>query len=134
MKLDQLIAALETATGPNRKLDAAIAKHIGWNNKKADLWWPPESVTWARRTKQSLWDAERGPLPLSAYTASLDAALTLMPEGHCWEVRHGFIPEATVWFIENEYDPGSGRSVPHGRHPIPAIALCIAALKARVAT
>lgn len=62
-----------------------------------------------------------GPCP--AYTTSLDAALTLVPEGHSWlienDCHHHHVPRAWV------------KRGPDVRHDSPALALCIAALKAR---
>ena len=68
---------------------------------------------------------------LPAFTASLDAALTLVPEGLAWRVEPAtpgytdwgkYRAGVTTW--EKPYDlPSYGAT--------PAIALCIAALKAR---
>jgi hypothetical protein len=55
----ELIAALEKATGPDRELDAAIF----WSQV-------PDGVEVAMAS------------PIPAYTASIDAALTLVPEGY----------------------------------------------------
>lgn len=62
------------------------------------------------------------------YTASIDDALMLVPRHHLWELRHGFEARAIVWMIETDYDD---RDPPTGyTTEFPAIALCIAALKA----
>lgn len=111
MTRNELIAALELATVPDRELDAEIDQ-LAYENG-----WRSERIMTPDRTP--------------SYTASIDAALTLVPEGYCWDVARGYVPEATVWQIGTEYDEGSGRQLPHSQHPVPAIALCIAALKAR---
>lgn len=75
MTRDELIAALEKATGPNRELDAAIARIAGWGcvmrDPQADHNW----YCWRKEYRSGVW------IPLSLYTASIDAALTLVPEG-----------------------------------------------------
>lgn len=124
MTREELITALETATGPCRELDAQIAMAAGI--APAVAFRPcvsPDPGTFG----VGAYDTWVAPL----YTASVDAALMLVPEGFCWEVRKGYVPEATVWQIGCEYDEGSGRTLPHAQAPTPAIALCIAALRAR---
>lgn len=111
MTKEELITALEKADKPSFKLDNVIdlmAFDHGW---RLERFGTPDITP--------------------RYTASIDAALTLVPEGHCWEVRKGYTHQATVWQIDNEYDAGSGRTLPFGEHRFPAIALCLAALRAR---
>lgn len=126
MSLSDLIARLEKATGPHRELDLRIARAHGWRDCGA---------AWARpgETHSSVWAPP-------AFTASIEAALTLVPEG--WE-----------YHISNRAPaPHTGRAYVHNgemqfigggmvRNPkyrgyettasIPALALCIAALRAR---
>lgn len=98
--LSALIARLEAATEGSRELDWAIAVNEG-----GEVWNP------------------------LYFTTSLDAALTLVPAHHMWEVRHGIGCRAVVWTLEQDYD---GHSVPVGNTmDQPALALCIASLKAR---
>lgn len=107
MTREELIAALEKADGPTFVMDQALAD---W-----------------------LWEGSGYPTPLipKPYTSSLDAALTLVPEP--WKVD---------WIQENLDEPGwQGGVYRRGeKWPIKrrsgagcngAIALCIAALKAR---
>lgn len=61
----ELLAALEGATGPSRELDAEIAASEGWT-RFSDYWLSPSG-----RQRQ---------YHPPAYTASLDAALTLYKE------------------------------------------------------
>jgi hypothetical protein len=103
-ELAALIARLEQASEPDRKIDEAIHD-----------WIKPERFV-ARE-----------------YTSSIDAALTLVPPHHFWEARQGIQAKAVVWRLERDYDEG-GRDVPVGYSTtFPAIALCIAALKALAA-
>jgi hypothetical protein len=82
------------------------------------------------------------------YTTSLDAALTLVPGGLCWNVSsadNAMVdgkPDATVFGDEVErYQPGWPDAPPdivrepyeHHEAATPALAICIAALKARAA-
>lgn len=65
------------------------------------------------------------------WTTSLDAAVTLVPRHHCWQVKHGFFCEAVVWRVDVDYTEGSGRDVPAARtQDTPAAALTAAALRA----
>ena len=116
--MNDLIERLEKATGPDRNLDADIASSVGWSpgpgytRKSDDSWrlgnWI-NSVQWA---------------PL--YTASIDAALTLVPEGHDWIVADvnghvGGTPYACVGSTKEHFGETA------------VLSLCIAALKARSA-
>lgn len=111
-----LIERLRAAEGPDRGLDARI--HIllaGGSEADADYAATDPDLTCA---------------PLR-YTESVDAALTLVPEAHLWELRHGVEARAIVWNMETDYGE-AGHDVPKGYHATsPAIALCIAALEAR---
>lgn len=142
--MDDLINRLEKATGPDRHLDADVMRaafdaevwsyddndHIDaqmknglWKGKKEDH---PDYDSEPRVT----WRYRRGGKPgtdpaaeygeLLPYTASIDAALTLLPPQAGWNVQGNSI---------TFYAMVAG----HGDKPAvnPAIALCIAALKAR---
>jgi hypothetical protein len=97
-----LIARLEAATGPDRAIDWAI-----W---------------------QSIWGEYSHPLDNYAlFTQSLDAALTLVPEG--WRtdtVYQSLDRRRWTWALRIERGVGTA-----GNAPTPALALVIAALKAR---
>lgn len=145
--LDDLIARLQAAQGPDRELDAEIAVLRGYARK------PAGGLDFAGR-ECFVW-AEPGELfsygtQPPHYTSSLDSALTLVPEG-----SYGF---AFPWFY-SEYSkhekpcvfwraavlkPIWEKATPtlagddwFERHECnddiatPALALCIAALKAR---
>jgi len=132
MTHDDLIAALEKATGPNRELDVAI--------------WEAVDPAIVRRVRQDaralspkgssdadLARAERSRLAkmATAYTASLDAAMTLIPHveprthWHLQAYPHGCY-SATV---SDTYPVGTHYGGQHMTSP--ALALCIAAMKAR---
>lgn len=114
MTRDELIAALEKATGPDRELDAAIAGLI--NNISPTV-------------------AFEHPLyvPLE-FTASIDAALTLAPEGYGCAIEtrpHSLAKSRRVpaaWCSPYQDEP----NIP-SVGATPAIALCIACLKSREA-
>lgn len=130
--IDALIERLEKAEGPSRELDAEIAVALrvspqpGNNNHwavKNFSWWTASKSgrVYAMHTKTN----QRGPHWQSLeYTSSIDAALTLL----------GDDPE---WSIERcHYDlHGCYRAVVlvggEAMHMKPAIALCIAALRAK---
>jgi hypothetical protein len=117
--MKDLIERLEKATGPDRVLDGAIFCACA----------PRMAECWPHWSKQ-----ERLDMP-AHYTSSVDAALTLVPEG--WGISQ--LEDER----ENEEDPdkitgcyvrlagpsrcGFASTIHHTR----AIALCIAALKAR---
>ena len=115
--MDTLIAELEAAARGSRELDHRIA----------ELCVPPtEDARMAALESGDDWPR--------SYTTSIDAALTLVPEGrmwvHLWSCRNGDdgpdyhhceieVPEADDWMAKVRNAPN------------PALALCIAALKAR---
>lgn len=108
--MDHLIKRLENASGPDGELDEAIACAIAPAHPKHGK---PVGMLYA-----------------PAYTSSIDAAQTLVPpEGNC----HGFDispDEAEAYVSRNNVKEGHWYE--SGYHPTsPAIALCIAALKAR---
>jgi len=104
---NELIAALEAAEGASRELDAAIA----------DLRW---MQNWGKKRPK---DIHAAPV-----TSSIDAAMTLVPEGWRPSIDCTFDrPEVTM-------HPWSDHLFKHGRKygkaATPAIAICIAALRA----
>ena len=107
--MNDLLAKLQCATGPSRFLDEAIARGCGW-------------VT---EDKSSEWMDEH----LPRYSLSIDAALLLVPDGLNYVLRslQGHA-EARVGGWKDGYQ------IKDGHHAFPAIALCIAALRARLVT
>ncbi len=120
---------LAAATGPDREIDQELAKIAGW----VEI----EVAPGIRSCREP--DGRKRPHGLVAwaphYTASIDAAMTLVPEG--WRLdwlQH--MLDQPLWTCglyrrcENKIERFN--SGPSGG-PTPAIALCIAALAAREA-
>lgn len=107
-----LAARCEAAEGPDRELDAEIAFATGWATHALHKqeWLRPDGVVCG----------------LPEYTASLDAATSLVPEGWCWQLRHDDRPCAQFWQDGDEYCLTALAATP-------ALAQCAAALKARAA-
>jgi hypothetical protein len=81
-----LAARVEAAEGADRALDAEIALAAGWKQlRQAQAWWRPEHVAEARKRRKALW--VWGPTQLPAFTASLDAAASLVPKKCLYFVR-----------------------------------------------
>lgn len=145
-------AALEHITGrllmsfaPDRDLDAVIAVAITPTVKTAD------DMTYARERYRDGSDATHpghyfmvsrsGASARTApeYTKSVDAALTLLPEECDWLLGKGQTRPDEPPFGVQVFPARSGRMVEmppplsEGEHPLVAIAICMAALKARAA-
>jgi hypothetical protein len=106
MTMDKLIQALEKATEGSQILDVAIGREI--------YGYEPDDPMWH----------------VLPFTTSIDAALTLVPEGHGWKIwlATDFVygvtkGNAIVW---KYYGPSQ-----EVQANTPALALCIASLKAR---
>lgn len=114
-----LIARLEAATGADRELDAEIALEAGWIQVG-------EAGTWALPGEPDIYAPS-----CPRFTASVDAALTLVPEGWLWRLgfngtEHCFTahpPMAMLKTPEWNYV--------EDKHKIDALAICLAALRAR---
>lgn len=117
----ELIAALEAATGPSRELDGEIALAVN-----------AVPVNYSRRgvatasARAEWWDDSRETCWWSAphFSASLDAAMTLVPDKMGWEMDNW--PQGKMLY-HAAIRGGHGLS-----NATSAIALCIAALKARL--
>lgn len=126
---DDLIKRLENATGPDRELDLAIhiaaircdptAQYYPNGNCLSYYEYHPEVPGGANEFLTE---------ELPHYTASIDAALTLVPEGYCWSRVPG-----RVEIVKEEHygDPFVEPYSSNARWI--TIALCIAALRARAA-
>ena len=130
--LEALLARVSAGTGPDRELDAEIARALGWKPLYRDdysKWWPPSAVTDARERKRSILHHPTQPLPM--FTASLDAALTLVPEGWSWHAAlrtylTPFRATGSVWQEGQQY------ALFNADAATPARALIAACLKARM--
>ena len=112
--LEQLAQRVEALTGPCRETDAMIAEALGLPNGPDTFY---------------MTDGRGNPEISPRFTASLDAAMTLVPEGWSWDISTrpdssgGVVylhsPDRTKW-----RDRG-------GFAATPELALCAAALRAR---
>jgi hypothetical protein len=119
MTREELIAALESATGPDRGLDADIAMAVQA--------WPDGAFIMRGAPGMIGLDGGRC-VSAPAYTSSIDAALTLVPEGYRWSADcTGPKPYFRVWRM--------GRNVSRmdadAEGATPALALAAAALRAQ---
>ena len=120
MTLYSVIRRLETAIGPSRELDAAIFCAIGLTytqERHCREWCRMDGRTdLTRKHYLAAWAPD--------YTRSLDAALTLVPEGCAFDVgcEIDFTPFARVFGHDIHADEFAAT---------PALALCLAALRAR---
>lgn len=115
----ELIAALEQATGPDAALDSAIACSIGLAQERDGFVYQMDPI--AGSTHELFLHVP--------YTASIDAALTLVP-GNSF-VQLSIAPRdkrklAVAYVTANDVNHQGGGDTP-------ALALCVAALKARAA-
>lgn len=138
MEIAELIAKLDRASGPDRELDAGIWEHLGlapkYDNSKNNYGhWHYRGGGDYHYSDDSPWGRNQlAPF----YTSSIDAAMTLVPDGYGWSVSQpnatalasGLLKKNTPVTAEVQHGIGS-RYVVAGATP--AIALCIAALKAR---
>lgn len=111
----ELAERVEAASGPDRELDALIHEVFGL---------PFEMEYWSEADTTP----QRNLSKVPHYTASLDAAMTLVPDGWNWGVwmRHDWREQnAQVWH------PARDASTLHGYAATPALALCAASLRAR---
>ncbi len=110
--MDSLIAELEAAPEGSRKLELGIAIAINWHEKGISL---REHRAKYPAGNQTFWHFPN-------WTRSLDAALTLVPERCRWDIQQ----DRTAAFASVDGDTT-------GRMGTPALALCVAALRARQA-
>lgn len=109
--LAALIERVETTAGPDRDIDFAVAAAVGWPDS-------PHSHQHARR-----------------YTEHLDAAVSLVPEGKFWMVGYGRMRRneplggATIYYGKGL---AIGTMIAEAEAATPALALCAAALRARM--
>ena len=135
--LSKLFAELEAATEGSRELDYAIANKIGWRfNGEHEF--KEYGVFWRDATtdewKQLPW-----------WTTSLDAALTLVPEGYRCSLdipgKEGGRNHATVVKYSQVLEAVNLKAKPeeiielwnHSYAATPFLAMCVAALRARQA-
>jgi len=114
--LGELIARLERATWPDRELDARIIYALR------------PRMALLGTVDDYLATGVSGSVP--AYTASIDAAMTLKPAGWAWRIGQAEHSDLEPFALV--YSSVAASCFAEAKHPHAAIALCIAALKARV--
>ncbi len=127
-KLDELADRVERLTGPDREVDHEIAlafKAPDWRKlkpwKRTNGWAKPDNAldAWA----VLFYDTGGNPYPVEHYTKSLDAAMTLVPEG----LKKSLLINIDVVTQVHLYRHGvAGR----GDAATPALALTAACLRA----
>lgn len=110
--------------GPSRELDAEIAVSVLGMEREGNLF---ESADRTYVLERDYYALDGGPRELPAYTSSLDAAMTLVPEGCLWLRLDGKTMTIAI--------PGAGEK-DWARHvdgvsSTPAAALCAAALRSK---
>jgi hypothetical protein len=115
----ELAAKCEKATEPDRELDCGIAVHFGWRIKSYGAIGP-------------VW---RNGVSPPDYTTSLDAAMTLVPEGWtAWQLRsrrRKTVFVATLSRLVDDIDEEFDEEEVTAHAATPALALCAAALRAQ---
>lgn len=119
--MNDLIERLEKATGPDRALDGLIAAAVGVEHG------PRETVHLESRS-YSIFD-EVAP----RYTESIDAAMTLMPDGVWLDIGTGTQKAAPSyhWPVVTVGLQSDGSRIWRGQLKTIPLALCKAALQAR---
>lgn len=132
-ELERLIERCEGAVGPDRELDAAIALLVGYRRKGAkSTIGISDGYVWAEPGEHFSY----GTRPPS-YTASIDAALTLLPEG--WRLyglsdqthfqsNKGWHAGVDCYFGKVLYP----HNIQTAEAPTAPLAICIASLRARL--
>ena len=122
--MDSLIAKLEAATEGSRELDGIIAREIGAVPKGEDIIHPisPDLGRFGIGAFDA-WDAPH-------YTTSLDAALTLVPPKYKWMLENWNCTDMPREYGVTLEDDGPDDPITTSA-PTIALALCIAAIKAR---
>lgn len=121
----ELADACEKATGPDRELDAAIALKLGIVRERDGSLFYGHRDHSVLVLERDYYDHEGNAPELLHYTASIDAAMTLIPDGAFWaitmlgEERGGFHACCQL----------DGPMVWH-EAATPALAICAAALRA----
>ena len=105
---------------PSDELWHAIARALGWTwelDGRLTYWMTPEGDIWN----------------LPDWLRSLDAAVTLVPEGFYWSLDYDCCAHV-VGFEDKDGNVPVGHSDAAAETDTPALALCAAALRARAAT
>jgi hypothetical protein len=114
----ELAERCEKATGPHRELDYAISEGIG------------KGCVRSSKPLREDHAEETGGFTIPRYTASLDAAMTLVPEG--WRPVIDMASEEGAAIVDVWAAPAASPQPTrrHAKAATPALALCGAALRA----
>ena len=116
----ELIERIEALEGPDREVDRLVGRAAGWRHV------PSGKYDWMKPSGMYC------TIGLPPFTASLDAAMTLVPEG--WSGLLGF--RGTHDYIEERghahIQTIVGEKEAYAEASTPALALCAAALRARL--
>ena len=127
-----LIERLEAATEGSRELDAEIWETLGGKIEIRYASKGPEGHVEQKRwidKDGTWWQTSLG--TQTHFSTSLDAALTLAPEGWIWEVSNGYAAIAPVGWADHHGEVANDVGGSEANGNTAALALCIAALKAR---
>lgn len=134
--MNNLIDKLERADGPDRELDAeiAVATKLGCRPNLSDdleyLSLPNKHDRGPGVTAGNYWFHCRSGMSLRsapAYTASIDAAMTLLPDGAEWTLSVVAYEPCLVTISSGD----DRKDATHALAKTPAIAIVLAALRAR---
>src|SRR5258708_7048623 len=100
--LNAVIERLQRAEAPDRKLDREILRVISGRIVRDEIFigGAKDGTREIATASPFKWACLLAP----RYTASFDAALTLVPPHHLWQVKQGIQPEAIVWMLKTDYD------------------------------
>lgn len=128
MTLGELAARIEAAEGPDRELDCLITVAVDGG----EIVWKQANGTMdmfpARRYASANHVGGFGHAPVPTYTASVDAALMLVPEGWSMAILREFGEPAQVALQKTD---GTGYAYVLGNSQELASAICAAALRAK---
>lgn len=139
--LNELADLCERAAGPDKALNRAIARAVGWGyqtpseaKRSNPAWFHPDDCRGGKPVFDSLHGTDVWREP-SDYVGTLDAAKTVVPQG--WKMRQmncsAPCADDRSWHI-NLHGGREGEDTFVGRGPTIELALCAAALRARAAT
>jgi hypothetical protein len=138
-ELLELADRVERAAGPDRELDAEIALVCGIvRERDGDSFYGHRDYS-VMVLERGYYDFDGSAPELPAYTASIDAAMTLVPEGLFEKVATGTGTKRAfaqlIWLRRRRGKWGGGQlfrpASIYTNASTPALALCAAALKAR---
>lgn len=129
-EIELLAERVEGLGGPDREVDVLIALAIDWGHPASPCTLRHLHKALGASLAELVRDAESPQMitsQLPRFTASIDSALSLVPEGHQCSI--GNSPIAWWAHVGPLNDPNSDETAYTGATP--ALALCAAALRAR---